>query len=65
MGYFKELEIERMPTEAAKAKIKFEVAQMFDHLRMTQAQLKALRKKNTENQMSLLQQEAFKKTSGF
>jgi ABC-type uncharacterized transport system YnjBCD ATPase subunit len=65
MGYFKELEIEAMPTEQTKAKIKFEVAQMFDHLRMTQTQLKALRKKNIESQMSLLQQGAFKETSGF
>lgn len=63
MGYFKELDIEKMPAEQAGPKIKFEVAQMFDHLRMTQAQLNSLRKKNVEAQLSLLKQDEYKKTS--
>ena len=65
MGYFKEMEIERMPSEELKPQIKFEVAQMFDHLRMTQAQLKTLRKKNMEAQNRLSRQATFKTTSGF
>lgn len=77
MGHFKELEIEQMAFQERKRQrqeerhkqIRFEVEQMFSHLKSAQAQLRSIRKPQRRavgaGQGGLLHGQARRDVSGF